>query len=138
MSEGDFPSMQVMALVAPASAVEGIANHGMGEVFQVDADLVRSASAGAAFDEGLAFARGEHAVVCERIATALVHSHLLSVNFVSADRDINFPMRHAGRSLAKGQVGFFHSARGELIGNRSVGFFSFGMTRQPDVSLSKR
>jgi len=43
--------VEKVAFVRASASVEGIADDGVAEVFEVDADLVRAARSGAAFNE---------------------------------------------------------------------------------------
>ncbi len=126
MGEGEFPSMQEMAFVVAPAAVEGISNHRMAEVFEMHADLMGSSRVRMAFDKGLPFRGGENPVLGESLAATLVHGHFLTVDRVAADRGVNFPVRHAGDSLDKCQVGFADQAVCKLLRERTMGGIGFG------------
>lgn len=126
MREFEFPSMEHVALEISPSSIDGIARNRVAEVFQVNADLVCAAGLGLALHEGLALSCFKNAVTGEGIATSFDDGHFLSMDGMASDRRLDGAVRHAGRSIDKGEVGFFHAAGGELVGEQSMGGFGFG------------
>ena len=125
VGEGQLPSMEHVTLKFSAPAIGRVSRHGMPEVFQVNADLVRATSLGMALDESFSLAGIQHSVVSQSLAAPIDDGHFLAVDGVSADGGIDFSVRHAGDSIDEGEVGFFDIAGGELIGERAVGLFGF-------------
>jgi hypothetical protein len=115
MGESQLPGMEHVALEFSASAVDRIARHGLAEVLQVDANLVGAAGFGMALHEGFSLAGIEHAIVRERLATALHDGHFLAVDGMPSDGRLDFAVGHAGDAIREGEVGFFDMARRELI-----------------------
>jgi len=117
--------MEHVTLKFSAPAIGGIARHGMPEVFQVNADLVRAAGLGMALHESFSLAGIQHTVVSQSLAAPIDDGHFLAVDGVPADGGIDFSVRHAGDSIDESEVGFFDIPGGELIGERAVGLFGF-------------
>jgi len=126
MGEGELPGMEEMAFVIAPAAVEGIPDHRVAQVFEMHADLMGSSRVRMAFDEGLPFRRGENPVLGEGLAATFIDGHFLAVNRMAADRGVNFPVRHAGDSLDKCQVGLADLAVCKLLRERAVGRIGFG------------
>jgi hypothetical protein len=97
----------------------------MPEVFQVNANLVRSSGLGMALNEGFSLAGIQDSVMSESLATPIDGSHFLAVDGVPTDGGIDFSVRHSGDSIDEGEVGFLNISGGELIGERAVGLFGF-------------
>jgi hypothetical protein len=108
--------MEHMTVEFSAPAIGRVSRHGMPEVFQVNANLVRAAGLGMALHESFSLAGIQHAIVGESLAAAIDDGHFLAVDGVSADGGIDFSVRHSGDSIDEGEVGFFDIAGGELIG----------------------
>ena len=112
--------------MSPATSIDRISGDGLAEMFQMDSDLVGASCARTAFDKGLAFFRGEDAVVCERIATTFIDGHFLAVSLVSSDGGIDLAVWHSRCPIYKCKIGFLDSPRGELGSDESVGLFGLG------------
>jgi hypothetical protein len=125
VGECELPRMEHVALEISATAVGGISGDGMPEVFQMHANLVGASGFWLALHQGFAFAGLEHAVVGEGIAASFHDGHLLAVDGVAADGGLDGAVWHAGRAIDEGEVGFFHIAGGELVGELAMGGFGF-------------
>jgi hypothetical protein len=101
VSESELPSMQEVALMGSATSIDRISGDGLAQMFQMDSDLVGASCARTAFDKGLAFFRGEDAVVCERIATPFIDGHFLAVGLVSTDSCIDLAVWHSRCAIYK-------------------------------------
>lgn len=115
-----------MAFVAAPAAVERIPDHRMAQMLEMHADLMGSSRVRMAFDEGFPFRGGENPILGEGLAAAFIHGHFLAVNRMTADRGVNFSVRHAGDSLDKRQVGLADLAVCKLFRERAVGGIGFG------------
>ncbi len=91
----------------------------------MNADLVGAACFGLALNECFAIARIENAVVSEGLASTLHNRHFLPVDGMASDGGIDFAVGHAGDSIDKSEIGFFHIPRGELISERAVDLLGF-------------
>ena len=125
VGESQLPCMEHVTLKFSAPAIGRVSRHGMPEVFQVNADLVRATSLGMALDESFSLAGIQHTVVSQSLAAPIDDGHFLAVDGVPTDGGIDFSVRHAGDSIDQGEVGFFDIPGGELIGERAVGLFGF-------------
>ena len=117
--------MEHVTIKFSAPAIGRVSRHGMPEVFQVNADLVRAAGLGMALHESFSLAGIQHSVVSQSLAAPIDDGHFLAVDGVPTDGGIDFSVRHAGDSIDEGKVGFFDISGGELIGERAVGLFGF-------------
>jgi hypothetical protein len=117
--------MEHVTLEFSSPSISGIARHGMPEVLQVNANLVRASGLGMALHESFSLAGIQHAIVGESLAAPINDGHFLAVDGVSADGGIDFSVRHSGDSIDEGEVGFLNISGGELIGERAVGLFGF-------------
>jgi len=126
MGEAELPGVEHLAGVVgdEAGGVEGIAEEGVAEVLQVDADLVGAAGVEGALDEGAdAWEILEDEPGGAGCASAASEDgHFFAMDGVAADLVIDGAGAGAGEeALDEGEVDFGDGAAGELAGEVGVG-----------------
>jgi hypothetical protein len=140
VSETEFPGMQHLAWETGTAAIDLIAKHWMPEVFEMNANLMRTARVQRAFDEGASGDFAQHAVIGARSPSAVVaeHSHFLAMNWMTPDRALDHAPDLPKFSRRESKINLRHFAPRELPRKRLMRGTFFATTRQPLVSLSSR
>lgn len=107
-------------LVAFRAAIDRIAQDRRAEVFEVDADLMGAAGAGADQDKADRFIERKDFDLADRfLAPALEDGHLFPVDGVAANRsvecDVGWPAE------ADGEIGLFHLPRSKSVNELLMG-----------------
>ena len=115
MKEFKFPRMQEVSLEAVAFPVEWVSGDRVTEALEMDADLMGSSGTWHARNERPTIPRGEKLVVGHRISSrwGAARSHLLPLDRVASDRQINGSLGVAWAPPDDGQIGFLHQAVGK-------------------------
>ncbi len=128
MLELKFPCMKEVAFEAVSFSVEGISCDRVSQTLKMDADLVGSPCVRHASNERPAVTGGKEFVVgyCIPSRGGPTGRHLLPLNRVTADRQIDGSLRVARPSPDDCKIGFLHLAVGERLGERRVDLIILG------------
>lgn len=118
MAEGKFPGVEHLArkISGAFAAINFIAEHGMSEVMQMNADLMGPPGVNRAFNETHVAVRFENAIIgFRRAPPPSRNTHSLPVDRVAGDRRVDRPGFLAWRAGDEREIGFSGGAFGKLL-----------------------
>ena len=118
MTEGELPGVQHLTrkISGAFSAVNFIAEHGMPEVMEMDANLVGAASVDRAFEQAAIEARTQNAIFGFRgTARALRDAHPLTMNRMTRDGRVDCAEGFPRRPSDEREINFSGCAIGKLF-----------------------
>ena len=128
MRELEFPGMQEMPLEAFPFSIERISRNRMAKVLEMDAYLVGSAGARHAGHQGPVVADSQQLVIGDGVAAGgrAAGSHLLALDRMTPDGQIDGSLGMAGTSPDDGNIGFLYLSVGKLSREGGMGLIVFG------------
>jgi hypothetical protein len=128
MGELKSPGVEQVSGEVTPLAVKRVAGDRMTEMLEMDADLVGATGARHAGDEGPSVAGSEEFVVGDGITAGggAAGRHLLALDGVASDGQINGSLGVPGGSPDDGKIGFLDLTIGELRGEGGMGLVVLG------------
>ncbi len=128
MIKSQLPGVEHLPRVVAgaASGVNTIAENGVAEMLEMDADLMGPAAVQSAFDQAGFGAALPHAIIGPGGPASFVDRHPLAVDAVTCDAGLNDSSGEFGFARDQSQIDFFHRAVGKLTRQMPMGHVILG------------
>lgn len=126
MAKCQLPRVQHMPSIAAAMPIERIPDNRTAQVLEMNADLVRPASAGTAFHEAHAACGIEHLVLCHGLPSAAgwTDRHFFSIYTMTRNWRVDHPAAPRRSARDKSKIDLANLPPGKLGGQRVMGRIS--------------